>query len=115
RDSLKVWPVVVIFIGVLGGIYTGIMTAAEAAGVGAFFALMIFILMKRMSMRKFKSAIVETSRFTAMIMALIIGAMIFARFMVTTGVVQSSVQWVVGLSVNKYAILFLIIAIYLIL
>lgn len=115
RDTLKVWPILVLFVGIIGGIYAGVMTATEAAGVGCFLALVLFILMRRITFEKFKLSIMESCKLTAMIIALIIGAMIFARFMAVTGVVNEVVGWIGSLDVNRYVIFALIVGVYIIL
>jgi len=115
KATVKVWPVIVIFVAIIGGIYAGITTATEAAGVGVFITLVVFILMGRMSFEKFKLALIDTLKLTAMIMALVMGGMLIARFMATTGITASVVDTIANLSINRYLIFALIIAVYLIL
>ena len=85
RAALRgVWPVGLLFFVVLGGIYAGIFTATEAAGIGASGAL-LFALLRRLSRRNFLDVLVQSAETTAILFALIIGAKIFAEFVNYTG------------------------------
>lgn len=76
-DSFKsiVWILVLFFI-VIGGIYTGIFTATEAAGAGAVGALIIALARRKLTIKKFNNAIFETVKTTGFIFAIVIGAYI---------------------------------------
>lgn len=85
RAALRgVWPVGLLFFVVLGGIYAGIFTATEAAGIGASGAL-LFALIRRLPRRDFLDVLVQSAETTAILFALIIGAKIFAEFVNYTG------------------------------
>jgi tripartite ATP-independent transporter DctM subunit len=85
RAALRgVWPVAALFFLVLGGIYAGIFTATEAAGIGASGAL-FFALIRRLALRDFLDVLVQSAETTAILFALIIGAKIFAEFVNYTG------------------------------
>ncbi|MBN1191185.1 MAG: TRAP transporter large permease [Dehalococcoidales bacterium] len=80
--SLKnIWSMLALFVLVMGGIYLGFFTPSEAAAVGASGALIISLVMRRMNTRIFVDSIAETGQTTAMVLILIIGSMIFARFL----------------------------------
>lgn len=66
---------------IFGGIYGGIMTATEAGGIAAFFALIFMSMRRKLSFAMTKEALVDTARMTAMIMVIVIGAQFFGRFM----------------------------------
>ncbi len=72
-----VWAVLVLFLLVLGGIYGGIFTATEAGSVGAFGALVLGLVKKRMGKKAFVRALSETAWITGMILFCIIGSIIF--------------------------------------
>jgi len=72
--SLKnTWVVLVLFILVLGGIYLGIFTPTEAAGVGACGAFLFAVGRRQLGWQAFKDSIVETGKTTAMIFIIITG------------------------------------------
>lgn len=80
-----VWLVVVLFTVVIGGIYAGIFTATEAAGVGATISLLVCYLRKALTARFLYEVVVESARTTAMIFSVLLGALIFANFVNFTG------------------------------
>ena len=75
-----VWGVIVLFGLVMGGIYGGWFTATEAAGIGAVGGLFFAIVRGRLSSRETVEVLVESVRTTAMLFAILIGALIFANF-----------------------------------
>jgi C4-dicarboxylate transporter DctM subunit len=76
--------VVLIFI-VLGGIWFGIFTPTESAGIGALFALILAIL-KKTSWRDIGSAVLETGKISAPILFLLIAAQMYARLLAMGGI-----------------------------
>ncbi|MDO9524393.1 MAG: TRAP transporter large permease [Gemmobacter sp.] len=80
----RVWPVAVLFGMVLGGIYSGLFTATEAAGIGACGAI-AFALLRRMPLAEFAAILRESAATSAVLFALIIGAKVFAEFVNYTG------------------------------
>ncbi|MFC4409940.1 TRAP transporter large permease [Chungangia koreensis] len=114
--SLKnVWPMLVIIIAVIGGIYSGIVTATEAGAMGAFITLVVVLLMGRMNMKKFGVALNDTIKSTTMIMTIIVGAHIFSYFLTMTQSTQKVVMMINELDISRYWILAIIILVYLIL
>ena len=115
-QSLKnVWPMLLIIIAVIGGIYSGLVTATEAGALGAFVTLVVVFLMRRMDFNKLGLALNDTIKTSTMILTIIFGAHIFSYFLTMTQVTQKIVMFVEGLDVSRYWILFFIILLYLIL
>jgi tripartite ATP-independent transporter DctM subunit len=75
-----VWGVAVLFLFVMGGIYGGLFTATEGAGMGAFGALVFALARRALTLRTFYAALVESARTTAMLFMILIGALMFAEF-----------------------------------
>jgi tripartite ATP-independent transporter DctM subunit len=117
--SLKdTWGVLALFLLVIGGIYVGIFTPTEAAGVGAFgallFALGMNLLGKRpFTWRNFVDSLLDTGKTTAMVFVILIGANILGYFLAITRLPFALSDFVAGLAVNRYLILALIILVYL--
>ncbi|GHF45246.1 TRAP transporter large permease [Seohaeicola zhoushanensis] len=109
------WPVLMLMVLVLGGIYSGAITATEAAAVGATGALLISIAFGGLRGQGLKEAFSSTLRTTSMIFSIIIGAMIFGYFLAITQMPQALVDWVGGLPLPPGAILAIIVLIYLVL
>ena len=81
-----IWPLPVLVIGVLGGIYAGIFTPTEAGAVGAMLAVLIAFLQGNFSTSGFWRAAQATATATASIFIIAVGAGLFSRFMAFTGV-----------------------------
>ena len=75
-----VWAVALLFLVVMGGIYGGIFTATEGAGVGAFGALCFALARRALTWRTLLDALIESARTTAMLFAILTGALMFAEF-----------------------------------
>jgi tripartite ATP-independent transporter DctM subunit len=80
-EALKhVWPVVGLFVLVIGGIYVGAFTATEGAGIGAGGAFLFALARRALSWRVLFEVLVESARTTSMLFMILIGALLFANF-----------------------------------
>jgi C4-dicarboxylate transporter DctM subunit len=114
--SLKsAWEVALLFIIVIGGIYKGIFTPTEAAGIGAFGTFFFALLRGRMGWKNFKLSLSGTLQTTGMLFLVILGAMIFGYFLSVTRLPMEFAAIVSGLPVNRYIILIIILVITLLL
>jgi C4-dicarboxylate transporter, DctM subunit len=111
----KTWPVFVLFLLVLGGIYGGIFTPTEAGAIGAFGALLISISMGRMTKRKFLDALLTTGRTTAFIMLLIIGAYLLMKFLAISKLTILLGETVAHLPVPPVVVFVAIVILYIVL
>lgn len=82
---LQVWPIPLLVLGVIGGIYSGIATATEAAALGAIFAILIGISRGTMSLSVMRNSLVETLESTASIFFVAIGALMLTRLLAFCG------------------------------
>ena len=108
-------PAIILVFLVLGGIYSGAITATEAAAVGAAGAFIISVVVGGLRWQGIKKAFSATLKTTSMIFAIIIGAMIFGYFLAVTQVPQNLVAWVGTLPLPNWTILLIIILLYLVL
>jgi tripartite ATP-independent transporter DctM subunit len=76
----EVWGVAALFVFVIGGIYGGLFTATEGAGMGATGALAFALARRAVTWRTLYDALVESARTTAMLFVILIGALMFAEF-----------------------------------
>src|SRR5690606_30522458 len=74
RDLAGIWPVMAVFVLVIGGIYTGIFTPTEAAAIGAAGTGVIAFVSRTLSRRNLTDAILQTASATAMIFLIVLGA-----------------------------------------
>ncbi|MBZ0143325.1 MAG: TRAP transporter large permease subunit, partial [Rhodocyclaceae bacterium] len=88
-----VWGVLILFLVVIGGIYGGIFTPTEAAGIGAGGGLVFLLARQGFDWRMLRTILVESAVTTGMIFTILIGALIFANFINMTGMPQELTQY----------------------
>jgi C4-dicarboxylate transporter, DctM subunit len=115
RALWNVWAILLLFAVVLGGIYGGIFTATEAAGIGAAGAFVSALASRRMSWPDFAQAMRDSVRTSALMFILLVGAVLFNNLMELGGFTQLLKDWIIGLDVNRWAVMGVIVVIYLIL
>jgi tripartite ATP-independent transporter DctM subunit len=76
----RVWPVILLFVLVIGGIYAGVFTATEGAGIGAGGAFVFALARRALTWRILIEVLIESARTTSMLFMILIGAFIFANF-----------------------------------
>jgi len=111
----KTWEVLFLFLLVIGGIYLGVFTPNEAAGVGAFGAFIFGILRKKLKWKNFKESFIDTGKTTGMIFLIILGAMILGYFLSVAKLPSELARFVSELPVNRYVILIMILIVFLLL
>lgn len=102
----------VLFALVIGGLYLGWFTPTEAGAAGAFGALLIALLQRKLTWPGFVSAVFETLRISAMVMVLVTGAVVFGRFLTITRLPYTLADWAAALPVPPHVILAVVILIY---
>ncbi|MSQ70241.1 MAG: TRAP transporter large permease subunit [Betaproteobacteria bacterium] len=107
--------VFLMFGAVIGGIYTGIFTATEAAAVGAVIAFVIAWWRGKLGRGALWSVVSETTRSTAMLYFVIIGAMAISFFMGTSGLPAWLTEGLTGSGLPRLAIIILLVIVYIIL
>jgi len=116
RNALvRVWPVLVLFGVVLGGMYAGFFSPTEAAGVGAFGAVLVSWIAGHMGKAAFFRAVQETATTTGMIFMILIGAGIFNYFISATGLADQLIQVVKDTGLSRWSIMALLMLMYFIL
>ena len=107
-----VWGMLCLFLIVMGGIYTGVFTPTEAAGIGAFGAFIFSILKRRMTWSHFVDSLRMTAQTTAMIFIIVIGAHIFGYFLAVTRIPSELADYMASIHVSKYIVLAAVILLY---
>ena len=108
-----VWPVMTIFIVVVGGIYAGIFTPTEAAAVGAAGTGLVALASGQMSWGRLRTAILSTAASTAMIFMIILGAGIYNNFLSLTQLPQMASLWVGDQGFSPWFVLTIVLLMYL--
>jgi len=115
RALSHVWGVLLLFGLVMGGLYGGIATPSECAGIGAGGAFLFALFRHGLSWRILGDVLVESARTTAMIFAILIGAMIFANFINLTGMPNALRDFVAGSGFSPIVVVVAILGVYVLL
>jgi C4-dicarboxylate transporter DctM subunit len=115
RALIDVWPVLLVFALVVGGIYLGWFTPTEGAAVGAFGTGVIAWVNGGLTRATLGESFIVTARSTAMIFFIVLGAAFYNGFLALTQVPQEIAAWVVQQGLNPWLVLILILVFYLIL
>ena len=109
------WHMLLLFLLIIGGIYGGIFTPTEAGGVGAFGAIVISAVSRRLTFKILVDSLNEATKITAMIMLLIAGAFILMKFLAISKLPFMLAQTISGLDMPPFAVFIGIIILYVIL
>ncbi|MEC8963582.1 MAG: TRAP transporter large permease [Pseudomonadota bacterium] len=110
-----VWGTILLFVLVIGGIYGGVFTPTEAAGIGAGGALLLALARGVRSWRDYYDVLVNSARTTAMLFAVLFGALIFSNFVNRAGLPTALLDFVNSFDMSSLVVLLVILAIYIIL
>lgn len=113
RAIAKIWPMFVLFVAIIGGIYVGLFTAMEAAGVGAASALLMAVLRRALSVTVFRSVLTDTIKTTANLYMVFFGALLFANFVTIVGVPATLTDWISSANYTPLGVLAVTLLIYL--
>ncbi|MGO3741684.1 TRAP transporter large permease [Kerstersia sp.] len=111
----NVWGIVVLFGVVIGGIYGGIFTPNEAAGIGAAGALCFTLARRQLTWKLFFRILVDSARTSGMIFAVLIGAIIFSNMINMTQTPLRLTEWIIAQQLSPMLVILVIIVIYLLL
>jgi tripartite ATP-independent transporter DctM subunit len=110
-----IWPVALLFLFVIGGIYGGLFTATEGGGMGAFGAMVFALWRRALNWRSLYAALVESARTTAMLFMILIGAFMFADFINITTMPADLKAFVLRFEIHPIMVVVVICAIYVLL
>lgn len=115
-DHLReTWPVLLLLVVVIGGMFIGLFTATEAGAVGAFAAIVIAMAKRTLTRKALWEAIVETLTTTGALFLIAVGANLLTRFLALSGSGELIAEAVVGLQADPLVLLLGISALYLLL
>ena len=111
----NIWAVVGLFLFIIGGIYFGIFTPTEAAGIGAFAGFLFSLARGALNWTRLYEVLLDSARTTGTIFALLTGALVFSNFIDIAGVPRALAGWVNEVSIIPVLAIVIILAIYLVL
>ena len=115
RALIDVWPVLLVFALVVGGIYGGLFTPTEGAAVGALGTGLIAFANRGLNFKELLGSFTATARSTAMIFFIVLGAAFYNGFLAVTQVPQTAAGWVVEQGFSPLMVLIIILIFYLLL
>lgn len=115
RALMRALPLITVIIVSIGGIYLGVFTPVEAAGVGAGLVILMAIGMGKLEWRVLKQAVSDTVGTTAMLYLIVIGASVLNPFLALTHVPAMLGEAMTSAGLGPYGVLLLIIIAYLVL
>jgi len=107
-------PILIIFLAVMGGIYSGFVTPTEAASIGAFATLLVGLIKRQLTWRGYVTSFFDTVKSTAMIFLLLIGAMVFNVFLTTTEVTLSLGTVIQSWNVDRFVVMWAVLLVFLV-
>lgn len=117
-DKVKALPdaldMVVLFCIIMFSLYAGLFTPSEAGAAGSVVAIIISLLRRKLTWKGFLGSVIDTLRISCMIFMLVAGAVIFGRFLAVTRLPFVAAEWVAGLPVPHWMILWAMLIIYII-
>lgn len=117
--SLKTtWPILVLILVIVFGLYGGIFTATEAGAIGAVSALVLAAVTGKLSKKNLKSVTVDTAKTTGQVVLLLVGAYIFSRFLTITRLPERMTEIAMGISspvllISAICLLYIILGMFL--
>lgn len=115
RGLLKILPVLLLMVAVIGSIYAGIATPTEAASLGVLGALIIAFWTRSLSWQGLLESLMGAVRTSSMIGFILAGAAVLSIAMAFTGIPAALAAWVAGLGLSKYALLAVLMLLFLVL
>jgi tripartite ATP-independent transporter DctM subunit len=100
---------------VIGGIYGGIFTPTEAAGVGAFLAFLLALVRRKLNYESMSSVLLQTVRTSSLCFLILIGAHIFNPFLALTQIPEDLAQLLIDLELPRFVIMLILMAAYIVL
>lgn len=105
-------PVFLLFVFVIGGLFLGWFTPTESGAVGTAGAMLIALAMRKLTLANLKAAVFSTIRTSAMIVMLVVGAMVFGRFLTITRLPFEVAEWATSLPLPPFMVLVFILIVY---
>jgi tripartite ATP-independent transporter DctM subunit len=113
--NLDAWPLPVLFAGIFGGLYSGVMTTTEAAAGSAMLACLIAVVRREMTWNVLRTSLSESALTTAALFFIVIGAAMFTRFMAVSGLPAQLGQLIASWQPSVLTFMLIVTAIYIVL
>lgn len=115
RNLLGMWEFVLLFGVSVGGIYAGLFSPTEAAAIGAFMALVIGVLRRKLNLDSLVKCFYETVKTTCMLFLIVICAMIFSYFVVQAQLPEALIAWIRSMGMSPLGLMITLVITYIVL
>ena len=115
KRSRQLIPVILLILGVIGSIYTGIATATEAASLGVVGALILSYFQKSLSLETFKKSLLGATKTSCMIAFILAGSSFLSLAMGFTGLPRNLAIWIENMDLSPYILIMVLMIFYIIL
>ena len=115
KKSKQLLPVIILILGVIGSIYTGIATATEAASLGVVGALLLSYFQKSLNFETFKASLLGATKTSCMIAFILAGSTFLSLAMGFTGLPRNLAIWIQSMELSPYVLIFVLMIFYIIL
>jgi len=115
KKSKQLIPVILLILGVIGSIYTGIATATEAASLGVVGALILSFFQKSLSLETFKKSLLGATKTSCMIAFILAGSSFLSLAMGFTGLPRNLAIWIENMNLSPYILIMVLMIFYIIL
>lgn len=105
-------PTLLLLVFVIGGLFLGWFTPTESGAVGAFGSLAYAVATRKLSWHNFKLAVSDSLRSSAMVIMMVVGALVFGRFLTITRLPFEVADWVASLAIPSVWIMAMIFAVF---
>src|SRR5512135_396791 len=118
KERMKALPeaidILVLFGIIMYALFTGVVTATEAAAISCFLGFVICLARRKLTWKKFLDSMTDTLRISCMVFMIVAGAVIFARFLTLTRLPFAAAEWIQALALPKWIVLWVILLCYII-
>lgn len=118
RERMKALPeildILILFAIIMFALFTGIVTATEAAAGSCALALVICLIRRKLSWKGFTSSILDTLRISCLVFMIVAGATVFGRFLAITRLPFEAADWITTLAMPNWVLLWIILLFYII-
>lgn len=115
KALLRVWPVMLIAVIVVGGIYGGVFTPTEGAAVGAISMLLLTFIERTLSWAGFRQSLIQTAETSAMIFIIILGSEVFESFLGLSQLPTTAAELITQAGLPPFSVIVLMMLIYVLL
>ncbi len=115
RALRRIGTVTALFAAIFGGMYFGVFTPTEGAGIGAFGGFIVLLTRRGWNWREWGAALGDTAKTTGTVFVVAMGAFVFGNFLNMAGLPDAMAKWVLSMELSPLNLVLVICAIYLVL